>query len=155
MEESGAAGRVVVVGVDGSSGSRAALHKVAELAGSNTEDVYVLGIFVRHTPWLTYEAGLAGAQVAAEIQAALDTIEGAARADMATFLTESGLRGRFEVRDGDPAHALVEAAEQHNALAVVVGSHRHNPVSSVVLGSVASRLVHYSPLSVFVVRPTD
>jgi nucleotide-binding universal stress UspA family protein len=154
-ERTGGQTRRVVVGVDGSVGSRAALAKIAELAGPGTDSMYVVGVFVRHTPWLAYEAGLAGAQVAGEVQEALDKIEESARRDLESFLADHGFAGRLEIREGDPAHELVEVAQQEDAVGVVVGSHRHNPLSSVVLGSVASRLVHYSPVSVFVVRPTQ
>lgn len=147
----------VVVGVDGSPGAEEALRQVVELARARrTRDVEVIAAFVRHTPWLAYEGDMAGGAVTAEMATSLDRIAETSRRLSERVLEESGTKGRFEVRRGDPAHELMELATAEGALCVVVGARRHSPVASVVLGSVASRLVHYCPVSVFIVRsPQD
>ena len=64
------------------------------------------------------------------------------------------LRGEHDVRtlvrQGSPAHALHDAAEQLGAAAVVVGSTHHGRVGRVVAGDVAAGLLHGAPCPVAV-----
>ena len=71
-------------------------------------------------------------------------------------------RARAEVRhtsavttlesDGPPAHCLLEAVASEHATLVVVGTHGLGRASGVLLGSVATRVVHRAPCSVLVAR---
>jgi nucleotide-binding universal stress UspA family protein len=71
-------------------------------------------------------------------------------------------RARTEVRNasavttfeggGPPADCLIDAAASGDATLVVVGSHGLGRVSGVLLGSVATRVVHRAPCSVLVAR---
>jgi nucleotide-binding universal stress UspA family protein len=51
--------------------------------------------------------------------------------------------------------ALIEEAKRSNATVVVVGSHGQARLRGILLGSTATELVHKSPCSVLVVRPSD
>ena len=62
------------------------------------------------------------------------------------------VRWRFEVAAGDPAAALIAAAERYAARAIVVGGRTHSLVGGLVAGSVAQELVRHPPASVIVVR---
>jgi nucleotide-binding universal stress UspA family protein len=55
------------------------------------------------------------------------------------------------VLSGSPAHAIVKYAEEQQADLIVVGSHGRGPVSRMLLGSVAERVLHLAGRSVFVV----
>ena len=56
------------------------------------------------------------------------------------------------VAHGRPKDAIVEAAEEHQARAVVLGSHGQGGAESVVYGSVSTAVLHRSPAPVLVVR---
>jgi nucleotide-binding universal stress UspA family protein len=54
-----------------------------------------------------------------------------------------------------PAEAILRAADEHNALALVVGSRGRSGLRSVLLGSVSNTVVHHSPRPVVVVHATQ
>lgn len=57
-----------------------------------------------------------------------------------------------EVVTGDPAQALVEAAERHDCEAVVMGARGVGALRSAVMGSVSQSLLHRLSLPVTIVR---
>jgi len=67
-------------------------------------------------------------------------------------LRGAGLDASGEVAYGDPSHAIVEAARSHAADLVVLGSHGRSAVRRLVMGSVATHVVHHAPCDVLVVR---
>ena len=54
------------------------------------------------------------------------------------------------VNDG-AAQGLLSVARQHNAEMIVVGTHGESPISAVLLGSTAYKLVHTTTIPVLVV----
>jgi nucleotide-binding universal stress UspA family protein len=55
-------------------------------------------------------------------------------------------------RQGSPAEEILEEARVWPADLIVLGSHGHGGLRSLVLGSVASRVMHHAQCSVEVVR---
>jgi nucleotide-binding universal stress UspA family protein len=53
--------------------------------------------------------------------------------------------------EDSPASGLLSVARQHRAAMIVVGSHGESPISGMLLGSTAYRLVHSSTKPVLVV----
>jgi nucleotide-binding universal stress UspA family protein len=136
----------VVVGVDGSDESIAALEQAASLAAATERDL--IAVFVRHLPGFI-EASPALGQASNALDDLADRIEAEVKA---TLAGRDRPLWRYEVRHGDPASELVDAAKQHDASLIVVGHRGHNQAFSLLLGSVASRLVHHAPQSVLVTR---
>ena len=58
----------------------------------------------------------------------------------------------FEIRRGDPANEIIAAANERDASVIVVGHRGHNPALNLLIGSVATRLVHQAPQPVLVAR---
>src|SRR5680860_1919471 len=58
------------------------------------------------------------------------------------------------LRSGSPANEIIKAAKQLGAGLVVVASGARGISSTVLIGSTAQRVQHYSPCPVLVVRPT-
>jgi len=56
--------------------------------------------------------------------------------------------------EGDPATAIVGAAEQHEAGLIVVGTHGRGGLVRVLLGSVAEKVVRYAHCGVLIARPS-
>ena len=54
---------------------------------------------------------------------------------------------------GKPRDAIVDAATQHDARVVVMGSRGQGGAQSVLYGSVSTAVLHRSPVPVLVVRP--
>ena len=57
--------------------------------------------------------------------------------------------------DERPAQALVEAADEHDALAIVVGTWSESPLRGPLLGSVAHKLLQLSTRPVLCVPAGD
>jgi nucleotide-binding universal stress UspA family protein len=72
---------------------------------------------------------------------------GASLAESAGFQAQS-----MVIRAAPTWKGLVEAAEEHDASLIVIGSHRRRGVAGRVLGSVAAALVAHSERSVLVVH---
>lgn len=70
----------------------------------------------------------------------------------ARHLVERGLRARAEVRCGDPAEEIMDAAVEDEADLIVVGSHGRTGIERLLIGSVARKVVTHAPCSVLVVR---
>jgi nucleotide-binding universal stress UspA family protein len=72
----------------------------------------------------------------------------------ASELTANGVATSFESRSimvGGPAHVLAEIADSVDADLIVAGTRGHSPLSGLVLGSVAQRLLHVAHQPVLLV----
>jgi len=135
-----------LVGLDDSIESRGALDTAVRL-GAPIEAELVL-VFVRHTP--STVAGSPEALSAHDL--ALDAIADEIQVQAAAQLKDYVGAWTFEQRSGDPTAALIDAALRHDADLIVVGHRGHSELVDLMLGSVASRLVHHSPRSVLVAK---
>jgi nucleotide-binding universal stress UspA family protein len=138
-----------LVGLDDSSESMGALSTAVRL-GAPVEAELVLA-FVRHTP--STVAGSPEALGAHNL--ALDAIADEIQLQATAQLKEYPGSWKFEQRSGDPTAGLIEAARRHEADLIVVGHRGHSEMVDLMLGSVASRLVHHSPVSVLVAKGSE
>jgi nucleotide-binding universal stress UspA family protein len=67
-------------------------------------------------------------------------------------LRGAGFTATAQVAFGDPRHVLVQAARTYGADMIVVGCHGHSAAHRLLVGSVASHLVHHAPCDLLVVR---
>ncbi len=139
----------IVVGVDATDDSLAALAAAAELAEESGAALVV--VHVRSESWMASAAVMEAAAQPA-IADTLDAVETTTRERTAAILAERNLVWRFAVARGDPAAELIAAARDNRATAIVVGGRSHGLISGLALGSVAQKLVRHSPVSVLVVR---
>jgi nucleotide-binding universal stress UspA family protein len=142
--------RIVVLGVDGSADSRAAVDKAIELCSATS--CRLLAVHVLHVPrwwWMASEAPIA---VEPSFRRMLDDIGHEVQRLFEEQVRSFDGQWDFILQSGDPATCLLSEAENHHALAVVVGGRGHRPYSPVTLGSVASKLLHHAPVSVLIVR---
>ena len=81
-------------------------------------------------------------------------VESVSRADikLSKLAAESGLDGvQTKVIQGQPLHALLEYAKEVDAEMLVLGSHGHGFMSSLILGSVAEGCVRKAQLPSLIV----
>jgi nucleotide-binding universal stress UspA family protein len=135
-------GLKIVVGYDGSDAAKAALDKAVELAGPTGGDVLV-----------TYAYGgrkqYSGAPLVPRRQL-LDL--GQTLLDEAmTQVAGSGVHVEPVLVDDDAWQGLRSVALQHEAVMIVVGTHGESPLTGMLLGSTAYRLVHSSTTPVLIV----
>ena len=145
-EAGGAATTTVVVGFDRDDASRAALEVAADLASrlaARLVVVHAVGlgdypIDPESTDWERQ-----GQQALAEERR---TVEQVLAAHASGFV--------YEVRSGSAVEALVDAAEEHDALLIVVGTHGHSVgegLRRLLQGSVSRRLPRRTARPVVVV----
>jgi nucleotide-binding universal stress UspA family protein len=135
-----------LVGLDGSGESMGALATAVRLGGPIEADLVL--VFVRHTP--STIAGSPEALSAHDL--ALDAIADGMHTEAAAQLKEYPGSWELVQRSGDPTAGLIEAARIHGADLIVVGHRGHSELVDLMLGSVASRLVHHSPIAVLVAK---
>ena len=92
-------------------------------------------------PWLSKEA--------AETELAQRALDATARAR--ALLDAKALPWRLHVAMGDPAERIVELSRQFGATTMVIGYQGLGAVESLLLGSVANKVMDLSPVPVMLV----
>jgi nucleotide-binding universal stress UspA family protein len=136
----------VVVGVDGSPVSEAALAFAFEAAAARQADLVAVHAW-RDT---VFEAAVAPLLDWDAIEADEHRVLAERLAGWGAKYPDVEVR-RVVVRDR-PAHALIEQATGAAAQLVVVGSHGRGSATGLMLGSVSHAALHHSPCPVAVVR---
>jgi nucleotide-binding universal stress UspA family protein len=140
----------ILVGVDDSAYSNAAIRHVASATWPASARFVVVSIF----PW-PIVMGSDEAAPAVIIEKLLGDREKQAKRiaeKAAAQLTKAGLKARPLVASGDPRFVLVDTAAHDGTDLIVVGTHGRTGVKKLLLGSVASHVVSHAPCSVLVVR---
>jgi universal stress protein A len=144
--------RKILVPVDFSEPSQAALAYAAELAKSFGAVVDVLHVW-------EVPSFLPARQLAVEgsaDQALVDIVKESSESHLNAFVAEATKRG-VAVHDsmaelGTPAHTIVERATEGGYDLIVIGTHGRTGVSRVLIGSVAERVVRHARCPVLSVR---
>jgi nucleotide-binding universal stress UspA family protein len=139
----------LVVGVDGTDASLFGLREAASMAQARQAALVV--VFVRTPPYQVWTA-LASFGVCSTTDLA-DGTEIVVEAECIAILGSSKLNWQLEVRDGEPAAALMAVAEQYKSDTIVVSGRRHRAVGSVAHGAIATRLLHRWPGTLVVLHP--
>lgn len=140
----------ILLAVDGSPYSTAAIDEVARRPWPDGSEIRVLAVVQPYTPPAT-EYVLAGATLE-DIRRQQTLTAEQLTGHAADVLTSANVSTETAVREGDPASAIVEEATEWGADLVVVGSHGRTGFERWLLGSVAQRVVGHAPCSVEVVR---
>ena len=77
------------------------------------------------------------------------TLEGAADG-----LRAEGIEVETHAREGDPADAILDVAEEQKADLIVVGNKGMTGAKRFLLGSVPNKVSHHAPCSVMIIRTT-
>jgi nucleotide-binding universal stress UspA family protein len=137
----------IVVGVDGSEGSKPALRFAVEEAALRGDSVRAVCV------WQVPVALYAGSAYAATIEPKIysDTSRDAARQQI-DEVVGSGAKAEVElvVREGGAAHVLVE--ESADAAMLVVGSRGHGGFAGLLLGSVSQQCATHARCPVTIVH---
>jgi nucleotide-binding universal stress UspA family protein len=137
----------VACGVDGSEASIETARQVGRLAPESAE-VALFGVVNEGATvsigWPAFPISRAARVSREAIEAGIES----ARRELPAHLTvQSG------IVTGPPGPLSVVEAKARNATVVAIGSHGHRRMSGIVIGSVATLLVHSAPCSVLITRP--
>ena len=136
-----------VVGTDGSPGAEAAIRRLIELAGGSGASVHLVSAYPGKS---TLERlGMTARQDTIDMRGvAMDVL---AR-DERRF-TEAGFTVEKHAREGDPAHVIVDVADEQDAGMIVVGARGNTGGGArFALGAVPSKLAHHVSRSLLIVR---
>jgi nucleotide-binding universal stress UspA family protein len=136
----------IIVGVDGSEGSARAVAFAAELAAPAGAEVVAVHAFEPLALIGKIEPPLDFVKIKHETEDLL-------RDTWCQPLHDAGVAFRALVVEGDPVHALVDAAKTEDADLIVVGTRGIGGVRGMVVGSVAGKLPHKSGVPVTIVPP--
>jgi nucleotide-binding universal stress UspA family protein len=141
--EIGTGDRTIVVGVDGSASSKAALRWAARLAQLDGSVVWAV------TAW--QYPRFYGVETATQAE---DIAEAAGAILTATVEEVLGPDPAVEVREsvelGHPAQVLIDAAA--HAQLLVIGSRGHGGFAGALLGSVSQHCAHHASCPVVIIR---
>ena len=141
----------IVVGTDGSQTAGEAVRQATELARLTGARVHVVSAYEavgsahlrdapNHAPDESEWTVNPRDEAEAALRAAADGLR-AAGVDVATY-----------ARQGDPADAILDVAEEQRADAIVVGNKGMTGAERFLLGSVPNKLSHHAPCSVVIIR---
>ena len=139
--------KTIVVGVDGSPGSRKALTWAAAEAADHGADLVVLNVW-EHT--LLPPAGSVSVSERYVPERSQTTAEDLAQVIKEELGEEPSVRVQAQVKQGRPAKVLID--ESTDADLLVVGTRGHGGFAGLVLGSVSQHVAAYAKCSVAVVR---
>ena len=143
----------IVVGTDGSQTAREAVVQAVSLArqlGARLEIVSA------------YEP-VSGARLREEAQQVPKDMEwmvnpredvDATLKQAAEDIDEAGVKVQTHAREGDPADAILDVAEERGSDLIVVGNKGMSGAKRFLLGSVPNKVSHHAPCSVLIIRTT-
>ena len=134
---------LIVVGVDGSEQSLAALNWAIAEARLRKGQVRLI------TAW--YYPPMASTVGDGVIDDSFRQTAELVKVDALKAVADAGVDVTGEVVENSPATALLEAARDADLL--VVGSRGHGGFAGLLLGSVSAQVIHHAPCPVLVVRP--
>jgi nucleotide-binding universal stress UspA family protein len=143
----------IVVGTDGSETANEAVRQATELAKSVNAGVFVVSAY-EPVP----EGRLRGERKDApdDLQWSINPREDveATLSAAAESIKEAGVKVETFSREGDPADAILDVAEEQGADLIVVGNKGMTGAKRFLLGSVPNKVSHHAPCSVLIIRTT-
>jgi nucleotide-binding universal stress UspA family protein len=143
----------IVVGTDGSETAHEAVRQAVDLAKSVGAKVQLVS---------AYEP-VSGQRIREERQQAPDDVQWSINpredvdgtlAEAAEIAEEAGVSVERFARQGDPADAILDVAEETKADLIIVGNKGMTGARRFLLGSVPNKVSHHAPCSVLIIRTT-
>ena len=151
MERGGPSFGCIVVGTDGSATAAEAVARAAEIAAASGGTLEIVSAYEPQSQQrLRMESRGMPPDPQWEVNQREDVDETLRAA--AAVARDHGVEARTYARQGDPADAILDVAEEHGADLVVVGNRGLTGARRFLLGSVPSRVSQHAPCSVLIVR---
>jgi nucleotide-binding universal stress UspA family protein len=143
----------IVVGTDGSETAGEAVRQATELAKAVGAQIHLVSAF---EPVGNQRLREERQQVPEDMSWAVNQREDvdATLREAAEQIQEAGVQVETNARQGDPADAILDVAEEKNADLIVVGNKGMSGAKRFLLGSVPNKVSHHAPCSVMIIRTT-
>ena len=143
----------MVVGTDGSDTAKEAVRQATGLAERVGATIHLVSAYEPVPEGRLREERQ---QVPDDLQWMVNPREevDATLSDAADVVREAGLEVEAFAREGDPADAILDVAEERGADLIVVGNKGMTGAKRFLLGSVPNKVSHHAPCSVLIIRTT-
>ena len=143
----------IVVGTDGSETAGEAVRQATELAKAVGAKINLVSAF---EPVGNQRLREERTQVPDDMQWMVNEREDveATLQQAAEQVKEAGVQVETFSRQGDPADAILDVAEEQGADLIVVGNKGMTGAKRFLLGSVPNKVSHHAPCSVMIIRTT-
>jgi nucleotide-binding universal stress UspA family protein len=145
--------KTIVVGTDGSDTAGKAVAQAVDLSKSVGARMLIVSAY---EPVSDARLREEGRQVPPDVQWMVNPREDvdATLEDAAGQAREAGVTVECFARQGDPADAILDVAEEQGADLIVVGNKGMTGAKRFLLGSVPNKVSHHAPCSVLIIRTT-
>ena len=143
----------MVVGTDGSDTAGQAVRQATELANQIGAKVHLVSAYEPVSEGRLREERQ---QVPGDLQCMVNPREDVTQTleSAAEGLRAAGIDVETHAREGDPADAILDVAEEQEADLIVVGNKGMTGAKRFLLGSVPNKVSHHAPCSVMIIRTT-
>lgn len=143
----------IVVGTDGSDTANKAVEQASDLASRLGSTVHLVSAY---EPVPQGRLRDERQQVPDDMQWMINPREDVNNVleESAKALQEAGVEVETHAREGDPADAILDVAEEQEAALIVVGNKGMTGAKRFLLGSVPNKVSHHAPCSVMIIRTT-
>jgi nucleotide-binding universal stress UspA family protein len=143
----------IVVGTDGSQTAKQAVQQAIDLAKSVNARIELVSAYepvsdqrLREEKTVVPEDLQWMVNPREDVDATLD--------EAAQEIKDAGVAVQVHARQGDPADAILDVAEEQGADLIVVGNKGMTGAKRFLLGSVPNKVSHHAPCSVLIIRTT-
>ena len=145
--------RSIVVGTDGSDTAQKAVDEAVDLAKALGAKLWLVSAY---EPVPKARLREEARQAPADLQWMVNPREEveSTLSDAADVVRGAGIEVETFAREGDPADAILDVAEERDADLIVVGNKGMTGARRFLLGSVPNKVSHHAPCSVLIVRTT-
>ena len=143
----------IVVGTDGSDTATQAVQQAVELASAVGASIDLVSAY---EPVPQYRLSAERRQTPEDLQWAINPREDvdAVLEAAAGIARAAGVQVEVFPRQGDPADAILDVAEERGSDLIVVGNKGMTGAKRFLLGSVPNKVSHHAPCSVMIIRTT-
>ena len=143
----------IVVGTDGSETAHEAVKQATELAQTLGASIHLVSAY---EPVPDSRLREERQEVPEDLQWMVNPREdvNTTLEEAETELKEAGIDVQTHAREGDPADAILDVAEEQKADLIVVGNKGMTGAKRFLLGSVPNKVSHHAPCSVMIIRTT-
>lgn len=145
--------KTIVVGTDGSETAAQAVMQAGDLAEKLGAVLVIVSAFEPVSEARLQEERV---EAPADVEWAINEREDvdSMLSHISGPLRERGIEVRYSARQGNPADAILDVAEEEHADLIVVGNRGMTGARRFLLGSVPNKISHHAPCSVLIVRTT-